>query len=87
MAGCGGSDGTTTGPGTDAVVDTATADVATDTGSSVDGGSDTTVADTATEVATDAKADGNTDATTDTGVVDTGFFPPYGHPPWDEHVV
>ncbi len=100
LVGCSDGDGTTTGPGTDAIVDTATADVAVDSGKT-EGGADTTVADTTVadapadggaEVATDAKPDGNTEGGADSGLadtalLDTGFFPPYGHPPWDENVV
>lgn len=98
LAGCSGSDETTTGSDTgtaDAafadtgVADTAVADTGTDVGSDT-GATDTGAAETSTDAADagDAKSDA-TDAVADadTGPIDTGFFPPYGHPPWDEAFV
>ncbi len=87
LAGCSSADETST-PTTDAVTDTVT-DVSTDS-VSAETGADTAAADSSTtESSTDAisdAADAADVADTD-AVTDSGFFPPYGHPPWDEALV
>ncbi len=96
LVGCSGSDdttATTTDATSEVAADTASADTGVDTASVDTGSSDTGSSDTGTK--TDAVAeggDGGSDATTDAAdaadtIADTGFFPPYGHPPWDEALV
>ena len=84
IVGCSSADGTSP-PTTDAVSDTVS-DVTTDS-VSADTAADTAAADSGTtESSTDASSDAADVADAD-AVTDTGFFPPYGHPPWDDALV
>lgn len=85
IVGCSGADETST-PTPDAGTDTV-ADVSTDT-ASADTATDTAKADSSTtESSTDATGDAaDTTDVADT-ITDSGFFPPYGHPPWDGALV